>query len=378
MENSVASASNSGFIGTIDKYVQGNDVNVYCEMLENLFEMNFVTEDKRKKVLFLGFVGEETYKVLKSAVHPDSLSAKTYAQIIAVFKAKFAPRHSVIAERFKFYVRDQRPNECITDYVIELQMVSEKCAFGDFLPWALRDRLVMGLKERGIQEKLMSLDGSFEESLKVATSAELTRTNVDLMNAKVDSVHGNQLGGRSKRRQNWKSDKQGVRERNHERNQSRGSQKQGEMRRKKVQCYRCHQWGDHFAANCPQKRHRTRVNCTEQSSDTDESDSYGVISSMFINSVKEEAANVMVTIQNKVPKEADDESHAERAFERELHREDDLEKHANPEGESEMDEENLLESESLEGEVLQCNLEEEELLLEELSSGSCVVNNVIQ
>ncbi|XP_055714938.1 uncharacterized protein LOC129809154 [Phlebotomus papatasi] len=367
----VINVTGGGLIGSVKEFVPGCDVSVYIERLENLFFMNKITEDAMKKAIFVGFVGDDTYKVLKNAIHPATIASKTYQQLVEVLKAKYAPRHSIIAERFKFYRQDQQMDETVSEYIMELQALSEKCEFGDFLSWALRDRLVMGLKEKRIQEKLLSLDASFEESQKAAIQAELTRTDVGLMNpgSKVDWVKNNRSND-SRRQQSRKKDVQGVRGRSRQKEEHKGSHKtqaHGGTRRK-IQCYRCHQWGDHFAANCPQKRQKTRrVDHTEISSESEGDESYGAISSMFLNKLDDDTAEIVVTRYYDVSQEENvPEGHREDGSyvrDGELRREDEVQKAVHREDDLSRAMDELLESESLDGEIFDCSLEEEELLL---------------
>ncbi|XP_055711707.1 uncharacterized protein LOC129806892 [Phlebotomus papatasi] len=287
---SAASGFNKPLVGQIEEFSADGDFNVYCERIENLFYMNSVSEDRMKCAIFLSFVGAETYKTLKAAIYPEAVRSKTYTEIIEVLKGKFAPKRSIIGERFVFYKRDQLEGETISEFVMALQTLAETCDFGEFLPWALRDRLVMGLSNERIKEKLISLDKGFDESLKSALAAELTSSSVGLMKTtKVNFVgrkrHRDRSAGRSSGRDS------GGRKRRRSAGQSRmqeSSSRSGSMSREKkreVQCYHCQKWGNHYAYNCPQKKSRSRVNHTDRTDQSSDSEREDNISSMFLNSV---------------------------------------------------------------------------------------------
>ena len=55
------------------------------------------------------------------------------------------PKTIVIAERCKFYKRNQKEGETIASYIAEIRRLARKCEFKDYLNTALRDQLVCGL-----------------------------------------------------------------------------------------------------------------------------------------------------------------------------------------------------------------------------------------
>ncbi|XP_055706053.1 uncharacterized protein K02A2.6-like isoform X1 [Phlebotomus papatasi] len=279
-ENSTRS-NNGGFIGSIGEYCPEDDFVIYCERLEKLFFINNIEDDKMKCALFISFVGQNIYKVLKSALHPQTVDSQTYSQLVAVLKEKYSPAKNVITERYRFYKREQSPEESIRDYVVALQQLAESCEFGDFLQQALRDKFVMGIYEKKIQERLLALDKGFEETVKVARASELATSSMGEMRASVDWVsQGKSRGGRQggKKRVNRESSDQGTHE-----------------KKRKVQCYRCHEWGSHYAANCPKKgaksKKRKQVNFAEEESEDE--DVSGMMSAMFLNSVKDEGSSTL-------------------------------------------------------------------------------------
>lgn len=98
-------------------------------------------------------IGPEAYKILKSLTAPASPDTKQFTELIDVFNKYFKPKTNTIAERFKFYKRNQHIHESISDYIVELKTLSKTCDFKEFLDDALRDKLVCGVKNEAIQQK---------------------------------------------------------------------------------------------------------------------------------------------------------------------------------------------------------------------------------
>ena len=120
------------------------------ERLEQFFIANDITDAPKKRAVLLSGIGPSTYSVLRNLMTPDVPSSKTYDELKGTLSAHFKPKTLVIAERFRFYKRNQHENESISDYIVELKKLASTCDFDDFLSTALRDRLVCGLRSESI------------------------------------------------------------------------------------------------------------------------------------------------------------------------------------------------------------------------------------
>ena len=80
-------------------------------------------------------------------------------------------------------------------YIVTLKNLSSTCEFGAFLPEALRDHLVCGMKDVPIQTKLLSeRDLTFEKAKDLAMSMEMARSDLKLMSGaesdqRIHNVH---------------------------------------------------------------------------------------------------------------------------------------------------------------------------------------------
>ncbi|KAJ8926275.1 hypothetical protein NQ314_021370 [Rhamnusium bicolor] len=113
------------------------------------------------------------YELIRSLISPETIDKKTYKDITKVLTSYFAPKTSVIVCRFKFYRRDQLPNEGITVYIAELRHLAETCNFGSVLEDKLRDRLVCGVIEEALQRRLLTEpELTFDKAQKQAIAYE--------------------------------------------------------------------------------------------------------------------------------------------------------------------------------------------------------------
>ena len=101
------------------------------------------------------------YGLIRNLTSPQKPSDKSYDELKALIAQHLKPKPLAIAERFRFYQRNQGKQETVSQYVAELRKLSEHCDFGEFLNQALRDRLVCGLSSVATQRKLLA---RFEKS----------------------------------------------------------------------------------------------------------------------------------------------------------------------------------------------------------------------
>lgn len=127
----------------------------YTERLGQYFIVNNVSEDMHVPAL-LSLVGGKTYGMLRDLTNPAKPATKSYKFLVDLLKEHLSPTPSVIAERFRFYKRDQKEGESISEYIAQLRKLSEHCDFGRALMDSLRDRLVCGLRSAAIQKRLLS------------------------------------------------------------------------------------------------------------------------------------------------------------------------------------------------------------------------------
>ena len=119
-------------------------------------------------------MGKETFGLLRALVAPTKLKDKTFGEQVETLRVHLAPKLLVIAERFRFYKRDQKETEGIKAYATSLQRLAEHCDFGDMLSDALRDRLVCGMRDGTVQKRLLGkADLTFAKAPEVAELEEI-------------------------------------------------------------------------------------------------------------------------------------------------------------------------------------------------------------
>ena len=180
-------------VGRIGEFNEGSeDFSCYVERLEQFFVANDIEEADKKRAVFLSSVGPKTYALVKHLLSPDLPNTKTYKEITDTLKTHFSPEPILIAERFKFYKRDQHANETISDFIVSLKEMTATCNFGAFLQDALRDRFVCGMHQKyeRVQNKLLNVrDLTFKNACETALIMETAEHSSKTMH----SAHSNDV-----------------------------------------------------------------------------------------------------------------------------------------------------------------------------------------
>lgn len=136
------------------------------------------SQERTKVPTLITLLGAKSYRVLKTALYPDSPVSKSYDELVKTLKLKYRPASSIIVERYKFWNLKQSAYKRVADYVAAIKDQAALCKFNNFLQEALRDRLVSGLHDIHIQKALLghSSDITFEKACEKAISMETAET----------------------------------------------------------------------------------------------------------------------------------------------------------------------------------------------------------
>ena len=146
----------AALLGNMEQFdLKSEDWREYTERLEQYFLANDIDE-KKQTAVFLTVIGPETYGLLRNLLAPIKPSTKSVGELVHMLDKHLNPTPITIAERFKFYQRQQKEEESLGDYLAALRKLSEHCNFETFLEEAIRDKLVCGILNNTIRKKLLS------------------------------------------------------------------------------------------------------------------------------------------------------------------------------------------------------------------------------
>lgn len=149
----------------------------WIESLDYFFEANGI-ENNLKKPHFITLGGPVVYKEIKLLYPNTSVSEVSYTDLVAKLKARLDKTESDLIQRFKFNNRMQQPDESLEDFVLSVKLQAEFCTFGSFKDLAIRDRLVAGVREVALQQRLLNEENlSLQIAEKIITTWEMAGVN---------------------------------------------------------------------------------------------------------------------------------------------------------------------------------------------------------
>ena len=122
------------------------------------------------------------------------------------FDQHFIIKRNVIFERPKFNMRKQEPDEPVDAFITALYCLSEHCEFGTLRDELIRDRIVVGLQNVKLSEKLqMDSALTLQSAINSARQSESVKKQQETLRSRVpkqiDEVKGSKA--HQDRRQNW-------------------------------------------------------------------------------------------------------------------------------------------------------------------------------
>ena len=232
------------YIGTIGPFDEGEEeFDSYIDRMKLFFKANEIKPTDPKYVpAFLSLIGAKTYKLLKDLITPKEPAAATFDELITALKKHYKPQVVVIYERFKFYNRNQLPNESVSDFIAGIKHFARTCEFGEALNQMLRDRLVMGLRDESTQRALLTVqDLTFADAFRVAIAREKAAKDVGEFGSKSTTRSVNYVNSK-------KSNKTEVKTKNFIETRDVKKHDSGNSKNSYV-CFGCGQ--GHFKKDCP-------------------------------------------------------------------------------------------------------------------------------
>ena len=98
-------------------------------------------------------MGDDAEDILASFSLSED-NAKKYETVETKFNDHFNPRKNVIFERAKFNSRKQEEEEPVEAFITALYKLSEHCNYGDLKNEMIRDRIVVGIRDARLSERL--------------------------------------------------------------------------------------------------------------------------------------------------------------------------------------------------------------------------------
>lgn len=155
---------------TIEPYRKGTPFGEWVERLEFYFSYNNVSNE-HKRACFITLSGPIIYHELKLLFPTNNLKEVSYEDMVAKLRTRIDKTESDLIQRLKFNNRTQQPDETVEDFVLSVKLQAEFCSFEGFKDVAIRDRILAGVRDKSLRERLLN-----EEKLTLATAEKIIAT----------------------------------------------------------------------------------------------------------------------------------------------------------------------------------------------------------
>ena len=138
---------------------------------------------------------QELYRTFKWKPAADGQPAedkKDYETVKRKFRDYCCPLKNEVLESFAFNRRDQGESESFDSFLTDLRLKAATCGYETQTDRMIRDRIVHGIFDKGVQQKLLRQEGklSLDKAITICKAAELSKLGSEQLNPKeATSVH---------------------------------------------------------------------------------------------------------------------------------------------------------------------------------------------
>ena len=141
-----------------------------------------VEKDEQRQVSTLLYcLREEAEEVLATTRISDN-NKKKYQKVIEEFDKYFKVKKNVIYERARFNRRSQLPEESVDRFITEVHSLADSCEFGTMKEELIRDRLVVGIRDLALSERLqLEPDLTLDKAKQLIRQREAVKLQQDFL-----------------------------------------------------------------------------------------------------------------------------------------------------------------------------------------------------
>jgi hypothetical protein len=140
-----------------------------------------------KAAMFLNFLGEDALELFNT-FNVSAADQELLLKIKEAFESYLKPQKNVIYKRFIFYNRKQEEQESFEHFLTDLKKIIKSYKFGLQEKDMLRDRIVIGISDSNLQERLLrTTDLDLNKVIKLCQAAEISKSQVRQLRQEVNA-----------------------------------------------------------------------------------------------------------------------------------------------------------------------------------------------
>ncbi|KAL0809559.1 hypothetical protein ABMA28_011092 [Loxostege sticticalis] len=142
--------------------------------------------EKRKSAILLNCIGEDGQNLYYNILKKTDETPK-YEDLLKEFDNYFEPKQNEIINTFNFNRRNQEEGESFDSFYSEIRKLIKSCIYQEQENRMLRDRIVMGIRDKNIQRKLLeNRNLTLDSALDQCRAAELSQEHIKIIQKQED------------------------------------------------------------------------------------------------------------------------------------------------------------------------------------------------
>ena len=209
------------------------------------------TDETRQVSMLLYCIGPEAESVLDSTNATEE-ERKKYSTVLAKFDSFFKVRKNTIFELAKFNRHRQQEGETAEQFIAALFDLAENCEYGNLKDELIRDRLVVGIVDSSLSERLqMDSELTLAKAMTVIRQQEAVRSQQSVLHKPIEEQLGSLRSAKSQKPtgKSRKSQSGNTSEHKTCSRCGKGSHSRDKCPAKDATCFKCQKKG-HFSLQC--------------------------------------------------------------------------------------------------------------------------------
>lgn len=143
--------------------------------------------EKTQVAILLHLMGEEGIEIYNTFTWEPADTSEKIKPVLEKFKNYCNPRKNTVIERYTFWNCKQKDGETVDQFVTELKTKAKNCEFGDQTNLMIRDRIIFGITDDRLKERLLrESDHTLEKVIDVCRAAEASKKQIKTIQAHSD------------------------------------------------------------------------------------------------------------------------------------------------------------------------------------------------
>ncbi|XP_075534787.1 uncharacterized protein LOC142570274 [Dermacentor variabilis] len=134
-------------------------------------------------------IGQEGTRVFYTFKFANDDEKQDLDKLIEKFKAHYKPAKNLTFNEFRFGSRDQREGESCNKWLIDIRTLAHLCGFGELEDRLLRSRIIPGVRDKDLQQKLLSENPSYAKTVEIGRAREQAKEHFnEIREAEVSAI----------------------------------------------------------------------------------------------------------------------------------------------------------------------------------------------